>query len=96
MDPKEIAREVLFFDNMLTPKIITAIYWMMLLGALIMGISNMFSGGSEYGGRSGVSFQGVVMGFVYIIGGAIGSRIWCELMIVLFKMNEALQVIRNK
>jgi hypothetical protein len=29
-------------------------------------------------------------------GGAIGARIWCELLIVLFKMNEALQEIRRK
>ena len=30
------------------------------------------------------------------VGGAIGARIWCELLIVLFKMNEALQDLRQK
>ena len=29
-------------------------------------------------------------------GGALGARIWCELLIVLFKMNEALQDIRQR
>jgi len=36
------------------------------------------------------------MGILYAVGGAIGARIWCELLIVLFKMNEALQEIRSK
>ena len=33
---------------------------------------------------------------LYAVGGAIAARIWCELLIVLFKMNEALQELRNK
>lgn len=90
MEPKVIAKEVLFFNSMLTPKIITVIYWIMLLGSLIWGLSSMF------GGYGGFSFEKFIMGLVYVMGGAVASRIWCELMIVLFKMNEALQEMRNK
>ncbi len=44
---------------------------------------------SEYGG-------GFLAGLGIIIFGAIGSRIWCELLIVLFKIHENLQKIANK
>ncbi len=36
------------------------------------------------------------LGILGATGGAIGARIWCELLIVLFKMNEALQEMRKK
>jgi hypothetical protein len=36
------------------------------------------------------------MGIVNAVGVAVGARIWCELMIVAFKMNEALQELRQK
>ena len=83
-------RNVFFFDSMLTPKIITVVYWLALLAVLFFGLSVMFGG---YGGFTAAKF---FMGLVYIIAGAIGARIYAELLIVLFKMNEALQDIRRK
>lgn len=82
-------KDVLFFNNMLTPKIITAVYWLLLAASVIGGLSAMF-------GYGGFTIEKCIMGLLYACGGAIASRIWCELMIVLFKMNEALQEIRNK
>lgn len=79
MDPKS----VLFFDNMLTPKIITFVYWLLLIGCVIGGLVAMFT----------TSFLAGLFG---IIGGLLFARIWCELLIVLFKMNDALQAIKNK
>ena len=83
-------KNVLFFDSMLTPKIITFVYWLMLFAAIVGGIGSMFSG------YDGLSFSSFLMGLVYAVVGAIGARIWCELLIVLFKMNEALQELRHK
>ncbi|HUW25436.1 MAG TPA: DUF4282 domain-containing protein [Gallionella sp.] len=82
-------KDVLFFENMLTPKIITFVYWLLLLAAVIGGLGSMF-------GFGGFSFAKFFMGMIYVIGGAIAARIWCELLIVLFKMNEALQELRHK
>ncbi len=79
----DLMKGILFFDNMLTPKIITFIYWLFLSGAVFGGLGSMFSGN-------------IIMGFVYLVFGTVAARIWCELMIVLFKMNEALQEIRRK
>lgn len=83
-------QSVFLFENMLTPKIITAVYWLLLLAAVVAGIQHMFSG------FDGFTFGKFVAGIFIAIGGAIGARIWCELLIVLFKMNEALQEIRQK
>jgi xanthine/uracil permease len=79
-------KAIFFFDSMLTPKIITFIYWIMLLSSLVLGISTMFA---RYNG-------GFLSGLGIMIGGAIGSRIWCELLIVLFKIHDNLQKIANK
>lgn len=79
-------KEILFFDSMLTPKIITFVYWILLAVVVIGGLGTMFGG---YGGFK-------IEGLFYAIGGAIAARIWCELLIVLFKMNDALQELRNK
>ncbi|EGI73169.1 MULTISPECIES: DUF4282 domain-containing protein [Pseudoalteromonas] len=79
-------KDIFFFDSMLTPKIITFVYWLILIGTLISGVTTMFA---KYGG-------GFISGLAIIVGGAIGARIWCELLIVLFKIHENLQKIANK
>lgn len=83
-------RDILFFDNMLTPKIITIVYWLLLLAAVVGGLGTMF------GGYEGFTFGKFFMGLFYVAAGAVAARIWCELMIVLFKMNEALQEMRQQ
>lgn len=81
-------RNVLFFDSMLTPKIITMVYWLLLFFAVISGLGTMFGGG--------LSFGKFLMGIAVAVGGAIGARIWCELLIVLFKINENIKNIADK
>ena len=76
-------RDVLFFDKMLTPKLIIAVYWLGILSSLISGLGLMASG-SLFGGLGAMLF------------GIVGARIFCELLIVAFKINEALQEIRTK
>lgn len=80
-------RNIFFFDNMLTPKIITLVYWFLFLVVVVSGLGTMFGGRSVFG---------LVYGIATIVGGVIGARIFCELLIVVFKINEALQDIRQK
>ena len=75
-------RDVFFFDKMIVPTIITFIYWLALAGCVIGGLITMTS-----------SF---VTGLAILIFGPLLARIYAELMMVLFKMNEALQEIRTK
>lgn len=76
-------KELLSFDTMLTPKIITVIYFLSLLGMLLAGIFSIVSGS-------------IIPGIVTIVVGSLLVRVYCELLIVVFKMNEALQEIRKK
>ena len=83
-------RDILFFDSMLTPKVVTVVYWLLLLAALIAGLGSIFYLGFQY-----VTFGVFMRGVVITVGGAIGARIWCELVIVLFKLNENVQRIAS-
>lgn len=79
-------KNVFFFDSMLTPKIITVVYWVLLISVVISSVTMMFAG---YNG-------GLFKGLGVLVGGAIAVRIWCELLIVLFKINGNLQKIADK
>ncbi len=81
--------KLFFFETMITPRIITFIYWILLLGDAGYGISTMF------GGYEGFTFTKFIMGLAYIAIGAVAVRIWCELMIVIFKINENLQNLKK-
>jgi hypothetical protein len=72
-------RELFFFDAMLTPKIITLVYWLALVGVVVGGLGMMFTGGG---------FGGFIGGLLMIVFGAVAARIWCEILIVMFKIHE--------
>jgi len=82
-------RNLFFFDAMLTPKIITLVYWLLLLAAVISGVAGIFSG---YGKPDLMS---LLSGLGVILGGAVAARIWCELLIVLFKIHENLKKLAD-
>lgn len=81
------ARTFLFFDAMITPRLITIIYWILLALVVLGGLGAMIAAGG---------FGGFISGVVGIIVGLLFVRIWCELLIVIFKINEALQEMRNR
>jgi Domain of unknown function (DUF4282) len=76
-------RDLLFFDKMVVPKIITFLYWLILIGVVIGGVVTMFA-------------TNLLAGLFGIIVGAFFARVWCELLVVMFKINEALQIIKDK
>lgn len=79
-------KNLFHFDSMLTPKIITFVYWLLLLSAVITGLGTMFSG---------FGITSFFLGLVTIIGGAVLARIWCELLIVLFKIHENIKKVAD-
>lgn len=82
-------KDIFFFDSMLTPKIITFVYWLILFFAVASGLGTMFSG---YGG---FGFGKFLAGLGIMVGGAVGARIWCELLIVLFKIHENIRKLAD-
>lgn len=89
-------RDLLHFDSMVTPKIVTFIYWLLLAAAAIAGLVMLFKGFGvmKYSGFAG--FGMIVAAPILTAACMLMARIYCEIMIVIFKINEALQEIRHK
>lgn len=83
-------KSFLNFDSMITPKIITVIYWLSIAAVVIGGFVSMFSG------YQGLSFSSFLLGLAIIVGGVLLTRVYCELLIVIFKINENLRNLANK
>ena len=77
------------FDSMITPIIIKIVFWIGLGASVLTGLGIIITG-LEWGG--GIQ---VIGGLLIIVVGPIIVRIYCELLIIMFKMHEALQDIRQ-
>lgn len=82
-------QDFLAFRTMITPVIIQIIFWIGVAFCVISGLFTMFLG-SRYGGAGGF-FTGLLI----LILGPVVVRIYCELLIVFFRMNETLTEIKN-
>lgn len=83
-------KSFLNFDSMITPKIITVIYWLSIVAVVFFSIGAMFAG------YEGFTFAKFMMGIAGIVGGVLLVRVYCELLIVIFKINENLRKIAVK
>jgi len=75
---------------MVTPQIITVIYWLSIMAVVLGGLGSMFSG------YQGFTFGSFMMGLGIIVGGVLLVRIYCELLVVIFKINGNLRTIAQK
>ncbi|MGO9129969.1 MAG: DUF4282 domain-containing protein [Polyangia bacterium] len=83
--------ELLTFKKMITPAIIQALFWIGAGIAVIAGLIGIGSGlSSSYGGGGQV-----LAGLLILLLGPVCARIYCELLIVLFRMYETLGQIRD-
>jgi hypothetical protein len=83
--------DFLSFKKMITPIIIQALFWagaglsvIVGLVAIGSGISSSFNGGSQ-----------VFIGLMILILGPVITRIYCELLILFFRINETLTEIHG-
>ncbi len=74
------------FRRMLTPIIIQIIYWVATAAVVLVGLG-LLGGGDTGGQRFG--------GLLLIVLGPIGVRIYAEILIVIFRINETLTEIRH-
>ena len=72
-----------YLDEMVTPKLITLLYWILLFGIITKGLGDIFIEGDFW------------RGLVWVVGGSLASRVACELVVVLFRINETLHVISD-
>jgi hypothetical protein len=76
-------KDILYFDSLITPKILTIVYWLALVVVVVGGLSMIFSGS-------------VFTGLFGIIFGALGVRVSFEMIMIAFKNNEYLKKIAEK
>ncbi len=88
------------FERMITPVIIKILFWIGFIGSIIGGIVVFV--GSLISGISDGAFPSIALGLlVGALGGvltfglgALFTRIYCELMILAFRINETLTDIK--
>ncbi len=82
--------DFLSFRKMITPIIIQILFWLGVIIAIIFGIVSIVYGVI----RSDV--QTLLYGLLVLILGPLVVRIYCEILILFFRINETLTEISNK
>ena len=74
---------IFYLEEMVTPKLLTIFYWILLFAFITKGIGDIFEG----------DFW---RGMVWVVGGSFASRVACELVVIVFHINENLHSINAK
>jgi len=77
------------FRKMVTPVIIQILFWVGVIACVVSGIF-MIALGRQYFGE-GTVLKGVLL----VIFGPLAVRIYCEILIVFFRINETLTEIKH-
>jgi uncharacterized protein DUF4282 len=81
--------EFLRFRRMIAPLIIQIIFWVgsvvLVLVGLFIAILSLAHG----------AFMASLFGFAYMVLGPIGLRVYCEVLIVFFRMYETMKEVRD-
>lgn len=81
-------KSVFGFDTLITPRLIAWLYGLLLLASLAGGVAAMLS--------VGTTFPGFATGLVIVAAGAVAARVLCELLLVLFRINEHMQAVAKR
>ena len=73
---------IFYLEEMVTPKLLTIFYWILLFAFITKGIGDIFEGD-------------FFRGLVWVVGGSLASRVACELVIIVFHINENLHKINE-
>lgn len=85
--------EFIAFRRFVAPYIIMVAYWLGTFGIIVMGLM-AFVGAFRFGGEMAVFL--VFTAMMYIILGPIFVRLYCELLVVAFRVYETLQDILSE
>lgn len=77
------------FRTMITPIIIQIIFWVGVALCIILGIGYMVVGAHYYGASA------PVYGLLILLFGPLVVRIYCEILIIFFRINETLTEIKH-
>jgi hypothetical protein len=79
--------EYLTFDRFITPVIIQILFWLGLAGIVVMALLLIVNSPGGGGG---------LIGLIYLVLGPIIWRVYCEILLVMFKILEELRLIRKQ
>jgi hypothetical protein len=74
--------DFLNFKKMLTPTLIKFLFWVMLIVTVVVGIVTLF--------------KSFLSGLLILAIGPLFVRVYCELLIVIFSINDTLTEIKNQ
>jgi hypothetical protein len=77
--------EFLSFRKFVTPAVIQIVFWLLILANLVWSIIIMTGGGWN-----------ILIGFIAIFLGSLMIRVYCELIILLFRIYDSLRGIEGK
>ncbi len=93
-------KKFIIFDAMITPFIIKILFWLGVAASVVFGLLISLGGlGTMFSGFQGSVFPGFMAflgGLFIIVVGILISRVYCELIIIFFKMQEKLTSIDEK
>lgn len=76
-------KDLLSFDKMITPRIIQVVYFLGLLAIICSALFTMF-------------YTSIWVGVIALVMGCLGVRIYCELMILFFRIYQTLLEINQQ
>lgn len=84
-------RDFLTFRTMLTPILIQAVFWVGSVIAVIVGLVYIAKGSQVHYGGSPL----VAWGILILLFGPLLMRLYCEILIVFFRINDTLTEIKH-
>ena len=87
--------DLLFFRRLIAPTMIQILFWIGVGSALLSGLITMLMGLITLFRGEPVGLLMILGGLVYIPIGVLLVRLWCEVMILFFRMNETLTDIKE-
>jgi Domain of unknown function (DUF4282) len=84
--------DFLAFRKMITPGIIQFIFWCEVIASIAVALYLFTSGDSE---GFALPLSPKLMGVLILVLGPLLARIYCELLIVLFRIYESLRAIER-
>ena len=77
------------FRTMITPIVIQILFWVGVAVCVVLGIGYMVIGSRYYGGTA------PLYGLMILVFGPLAVRIYCEILIIFFRINETLTEIKH-
>jgi len=84
--------DYLSFRKMITPLVIKILFWIGVAVCVIAGLITVATSSGRYGSGA----FGFLSGLLFIVLGPVVVRIYCELLILFFRMNDTLTEIKQE